>query len=109
MVEETYTETVLADEDEIKLARNKFLACMFLAGVDQIRYKDAIDELNNDYMRHGKDYPQDVQSMMEWLSKRRGTGGPSKREEEAAESVDQFCAGRPNKMSFLWRKGILRM
>ena len=87
MVEETYTETILADEDEIKLVRNKFLACMFLAGVDQIWYKDAIGELNNDYMRHGKEYPQDVQSRMEWLSKRRGPGGPSKREEEAANGV----------------------
>ena len=86
-VEETYTEMVLADEGEIKLARNKFLACLFLAGVDRTRYKDAIDELNNDYMRHGKEYPQDVQSMMEWLSKRRGTGGPSKKEEETADGV----------------------
>ena len=66
MVEETYTETVLADEDEIKLARNKFLACMFLTtGVDRIRYKDAIDELKNNYMRHEKEYPQDVQSTIE--------------------------------------------
>ena len=52
MIEETYTERVLADEDEIKVARNKFLACMFLAGVDRDRYKDAIDGLNNDYIRH---------------------------------------------------------
>ena len=56
MVEESYTEKVLADDDEIKLARNKFLACMFLAGVDRDRYKDAIDELNNNYIRHGKEY-----------------------------------------------------
>ena len=34
MDEETYTETVLADEEEIKRARNNFLACVFLAGVD---------------------------------------------------------------------------
>ncbi len=91
VVEETYTEMVLADEGEIKLARNKFLACIFLAGVDRTRYKDAIDELNNDYMRHGKEYPKDVQGMMEWLSKRRGTGGPSKQEEEAADGVTSFA------------------
>ena len=36
MVEESYTEKVLADGDEIKLARNNFLACMFLAGVDRV-------------------------------------------------------------------------
>ena len=52
MVEETYTEKVLADDEEIRTARNKFLACVFLAGVDRSKYKDTIDELNNDYIRH---------------------------------------------------------
>ena len=33
--EETYTEKVLADDDEIKVARERFLACVFLAGVDR--------------------------------------------------------------------------
>ena len=42
-----YTEKVLAADDEIKLARDKFLACVFLAGVNQGRYRDTIDELNN--------------------------------------------------------------
>ena len=48
--EETYTEKVLADEDEIKVARDRFLAFVFLAGVDRERYRDTIDELNNNYM-----------------------------------------------------------
>ena len=71
-VEETYTIPVLADEDEIEKARNQFIACIFLAGVDGSRYKDAIDEMNNNYLRHGKEYPQDVSSMVTWLLKRRG-------------------------------------
>ena len=70
---------------------NKFLACMFLAGVDRDRHKDAIDELNNDYICHGKEYPQDVQRMMGWLSNRRGTGGSSKKEEDAADGVTSFA------------------
>ena len=69
LVEETYTEKVIADDEEIKAARDKFLACVFLAGVDRSKYKDALDELNNDYIRHFKPYPSDVQSMMTWLLK----------------------------------------
>ena len=33
-VEETYTELVLADEADIQKARDQFIACLFLAGVD---------------------------------------------------------------------------
>ena len=67
---ETYAETVLASENEIQIARDKFVACLFLAGVDRKRYKDAIDEMNNDYRRHGKEYPSSVQAMVVWLTKR---------------------------------------
>ena len=91
MIEETYTEKVLADDEEIKTARNKFLACIFLAGVDRSRYKDAIDELSDDYIRHGKAYPADVQSMLTWLMKRRGNGGSSKKEDDAADGVTSFA------------------
>ena len=49
-VEETYAENVLADEAVIYKARNEFIACIFLAGVDRKRYKDAIDEMNNDFL-----------------------------------------------------------
>ena len=40
---------VLAGKDEIYKAREQFVACLFLAGVDRDRYKDAINELNNDF------------------------------------------------------------
>ena len=33
--EETYTVTVLADKDAIQHARDKFMTCLFLAGVDR--------------------------------------------------------------------------
>ena len=44
-VTETYTMTVLADEDVIYKARDQLVACIFLAGVDRDRYKDAINEM----------------------------------------------------------------
>ena len=67
--DETYEETVLASESEIHAARNRFVACLFLAGVDRKRYKDAVDEMNNDFLRHGKEYPSTVQAMVVWLTK----------------------------------------
>ena len=91
MVEETYKEKVLADDEEIKAARNKFLACVFLAGVDRTKYNDTIDQLNNDYIRHSKPYPPDVQSTMTWLLKRRGSGGSTKEDDAADGRLTSFA------------------
>ena len=88
---ETYAETVLASEDEIHTARDKFVACLFLAGVDRKRYKDAIDEMNNDYLRHGKEYPASVQSMVVWLTKRRGGDKSQAKEDDATDGVTSFA------------------
>ena len=85
-VEETYTENVPADEATICKAREEFIACIFLAGVDRHRYKDAIDELNNDFLRHGKEYPGHVSSMMTWLLKRRGNAS-NKKEDDTTVGV----------------------
>ena len=74
----TDTVAVLADEDVIYKARDQFVACLFLAGVDRDRYKDAIDEMNNDFLRHGKEYPTDVSSMVTWLLRRRGKASSKK-------------------------------
>jgi hypothetical protein len=38
-------------KEEQVVARDKLLACMFLAGADRRRYKPIIDELNNDFLR----------------------------------------------------------
>ena len=77
-VEETYTISVLADKDVIYKARDQFVACIFLEGVDRDRYRDAIDEMNIDFFRHGKEYPADVSSMVTWLLKRRGNSSNKK-------------------------------
>ena len=50
-----------------------------------------IDELNNDFKQHGKEYPTDIQSMMTWLMKRRGSGGPSKKEDDNSDDVISFA------------------
>ena len=83
---ETYSVAVLANKDDIYKARNQFVVCLFLAGVDRDRYKDAIDEMNNDFLRHGKEYPSDVPSMVTWLLKRRGKAS-SKKEDDTTDRV----------------------
>jgi len=56
-------------------ACNQHLASLFLGGTDQVRYKTAVDELNNNYAL-GKDvYPADVPAAIMVLTNRRGCGG----------------------------------
>ena len=90
-VEETYTELVLADEADIQKARDEFIACIFLAGVDRKLYKGAIDEMNNDFMRHGKAYPGDVSSMLTWLLKRRGNTSNNKEDDTTDGVLTSFA------------------
>ena len=85
--EECYTVPVLADKDDIQRARDKFVACLFLAGVDRKHYKDAMDEMNNDFLRHGKEYPGDLSSMVTWLLKRRGGNSANPREDASTDGV----------------------
>lgn len=57
----------------------KFLACLFLAGVDRVRYKKAINDLNNDFVQGTMSYPEDVPGMLALLNNRReGDGGRSR-------------------------------
>jgi hypothetical protein len=60
---------------EQEKARHKFLACVFLAGVDPNRYGRTVDDLNNDFLLGTVSYPVDVPGMMTLLSNRRGGGG----------------------------------
>ncbi len=70
-------------------ARDKYLACVFLAAVDRHRYKKAVDELNNSFLLGTVDYPEDVPGMLTLLSNRRGGGGTTK---EAEALKDGFTA-----------------
>ncbi|KAL7576381.1 hypothetical protein ACA910_018190 [Epithemia clementina (nom. ined.)] len=61
-------------KDEQEKARCKYLACVFLAGVDRAQYKSAMDDLNNDFLLGTVHYPDDVTGMMTLLSNRRCDG-----------------------------------
>ena len=50
------------------VARGKFLACCFIAGVDQERYGSMIDQLNNGFLTGQKSYPVTVEHAMTMLS-----------------------------------------
>lgn len=73
-------------EDQEK-AREKFLACVFLGSTHRDRYKSAIDDLNNNFLVSKKSYPEDVTSMLNFLSNRRGHSGGQSR------SVDDMMDG----------------
>jgi hypothetical protein len=61
-----------------KPARDAFLACLFLAGVDRKRYKSVIDDLSNDFILGKVSYPKDVPGMLNLLVNRRGASGSPK-------------------------------
>jgi hypothetical protein len=80
--------------------RDKFLACLFLAGVNRHQYKDAIDELNNDFLLEKVNYPKDVPTMLAMLSNRRGGQKENKRLDAMNDGVPittSFAQGIPNK------------
>jgi hypothetical protein len=62
--------TTMALENE--KAREKFLACLFLACTDRERYKDVINDLANDFGLGNINYPEDVTGMLNLLTNRRG-------------------------------------
>jgi hypothetical protein len=90
-------------------ARNKYLACVFLAGVDKIRYEKAVNELNNDFLLGAVSYPDDIAGMMSLLSNRQD--GDSKKKQGVhddvtlvtnflQESIVCYCCGKKGHSSF---------
>jgi hypothetical protein len=59
-------------------ARNQMLSCMFLAGTDRNRYKQVIDDLNNDHLLGQSNYPPDSAAMLHFIVNRRGIGTTSR-------------------------------
>jgi hypothetical protein len=72
-----------------KDAREKYLACVFLAGVDRERNTTVIDDLNNDFLVGKVTYPSDTSAMLTLLSNRRGNGGTSKQEQALRDGVSE--------------------
>lgn len=65
------TRAIKLVQDKAK-ARNKFLACLFLAKADRGRFKGLTDELANRFTEGKDEYPVDVAEAVKRLSERRG-------------------------------------
>jgi hypothetical protein len=68
-------------------ARDKFLACVFLAGTDRKKYKTVIDELNDDFVKGTVAYPSDVPNMMALLSNHRGGNTSDRKRDDMVDGV----------------------
>lgn len=84
MMPEIMSSTSDSERDD---ARDKYLACVFLAGVDRERHMGVIDDLNNDFLLGKVTYPSDTSAMLTLLSNRRGNGGTSKQEQALRDGV----------------------
>ncbi len=74
-----------AEQDD---ARNRYLACVFLAGVDRVRYKEVVNDLNNDFILGKATYPADTTGMLTLLCNRRGNGGMSAQEQALRDGIE---------------------
>ena len=86
--------TIMNDktDTEQEEAREKYLACVFLAGVDRERYTNVIDDLNNDFLLGKVTYPSDASAMLTLLTNRRGSGGTSREEQALWDGVSEGTA-----------------
>ena len=84
--------TKIATGGRDKEARDKFLACTFLAGVDQKRYGKVVHELNNAFLIGQKNYPTTVENAVTMLSHHMGG-----KDRSAHRSDEQ---GKTNETSF---------
>ena len=73
--------------EEQETAGKRFMACLFLAGVDRDRYKTAINDLNNDFVQGTVSYPDDVPAMLALLSNRREEGKSFQKYHEMRDGV----------------------
>ena len=59
---------VMNNKSEDDVERKKFLACVFIAGVDAKRYGKLVDELNNSYIAGNNNYPGTIEGAVSLLS-----------------------------------------
>jgi hypothetical protein len=70
-VKDTQKQLTAQAENDGK-ARDKLLACLFLACTDRERYKEVIDDLGNDFSLGNINYPDEVSGMLNLLINRSG-------------------------------------
>jgi hypothetical protein len=58
----------VTNETNEKTSRDKFITCVFLAGMDTKKYGRLKAELNNAYMAGQNNYPKTVESAVTMLS-----------------------------------------
>ena len=75
-------------DDVQTAARDRYLACLFLAGVDRKRYQHVVNDLNNDFILGKVTYPADTSGMLTLLSNRRGDGGTSQQEQALRDGLE---------------------
>ena len=79
--------------------RKRFMACVFLAGVDRKRYGRMIDKLNNAYVAGNDMYPKTVEEALTMVSYYKDSGRKGGRKDGD---------GNPSEVSFLQkRKGVV--
>jgi hypothetical protein len=76
-----------ANDQDKKIARDKFTACLFLGAVDRSKYKKVLDDLNNEYLNDHDNYPKDVPEVVSLLTNRRGGGNRSKQLDDMDDGV----------------------
>jgi hypothetical protein len=60
--------TAATNEKNEKMSRDKFISCVFLAGVDTKKYRRLKSKLNNAYVAGQNNYPKTVESAVTMLS-----------------------------------------
>jgi hypothetical protein len=63
-----WTYSAATNETDEKTSRDKFITCVFLAGVDTKKYGRFKTELNNAYVAGQNNYPKTVESAVAMLS-----------------------------------------
>ena len=74
-----------------KNTRDKFLACVFIAGVNQKKFGKLINELNNAYLSGSNNYPKSVVGAVTMLSHYAGDWKPGVTNKEQGEQVYSFA------------------
>jgi hypothetical protein len=77
-------------KDAQQQGRNRLLACVFLAGTDRNRYKQVIDDLNNDHILGHSNYPEDPQAMLTYILNRRGPGTTTRIHDDLQDGVTRL-------------------
>jgi hypothetical protein len=84
--------------------RNKFLTCVFLAGVDKKKYGRPVNDLNNAYLTGQNNYPTTVEGAVSMLSHYMNDKIPSEHNEGHSRAESSFAQNQSNIRCFKCNK-----